>query len=160
PLHSEERGVLPESESLRLRSRLPRRRPTRVGCGAHGTSKGGTMRTLLRNARLVACAATLLIGGSLALRAQVGVDAELQYQLATLLYDETRYPEALRSFEQAAESTDKSMAVRARKGVVRSALKIAEFKHARTEAERLRADAPADAEALALYADALWSAGM
>ena len=121
------------------------------------------MRTLLRlarNTRLVACAATLLIGGSLAVRAQVGVDAELQYQLATLLYDETRYPEALRSFEQAAESTDKSMAVRARKGVVRSALKIAEFKHARAEAEHLRADAPADAEALALYADALWSAGM
>ena len=121
------------------------------------------MRTLLRlarNTQLIACSATLLIGGSLAVRAQVGVDAELQYQLATLLYDETRYPEALRSFEQAAESTDKSMAVRARKGVVRSALKIAEFKHARAEAERLRSDAPADAEALALYADALWSAGM
>jgi len=121
------------------------------------------MRTLLRLARstqLVACAATLLVGGSLAVRAQVGVDAELQYQLASLLYDETRYPEALQSFEQAAQSTDKAMSVRARKGVVRSSLKMAEFKHARAEAELLRGDAPADADALALYADALWSAGM
>jgi tetratricopeptide (TPR) repeat protein len=120
------------------------------------------MRTLLRFARSrqwVACAAALLIGGSFAVRAQVGVDAELQYQLGTLLYDETRYPEALQSFEQASQSADKSMSIRARKGVVRTSLKIAEFKHARAEAERLRADAPNDADALALYADALWAAG-
>ena len=118
------------------------------------------MRTLLRfmpktKTRLVACAAALLVGGSFIARAQVGADAELQYQLATLLYDETRYPEALQAFEQAAKAPDKAMAIRARKGVVRSSLKVAEFKHARTEAEQLRADAPADADALALYADAL-----
>src|SRR5262245_64322190 len=99
------------------------------------------MRTLLRNTRLIACAASLLIGGSLALRAQVGVDAELQYQLASLLYDETRYPEALQSFEQAAQSTDKAMSIRARKGVVRSALKIEEFKYTRAEAESRGSDA-------------------
>jgi len=120
------------------------------------------MRTLLRfsrSARLIACAAALLVGGSLITRAQVSADADLQYQLGTLLYDETRYPEALQAFEQAAKSTDKTMMVRARKGVVRSSLKIAEFKHARVEAEQLRADAPGDADAIALYADALWSAG-
>jgi len=120
------------------------------------------MRTLLgftRRTRFIACAAALLVGGSFIARAQVTADAELQYQLGSLLYDETRYPEALQAFEQATKSADKGMAIRARKGVVRSSLKVAEFKHARAEAEQLRADAPADADALALYADALWSAG-
>ena len=120
------------------------------------------MRTLLRlarNTQLLICVSTLLVA-SLIVRAQAGVDAELQYQLASLLYDETRYQDALVSFEQAAQSTNRDMAIRARKGVVRTALKIAEFKRAHAEAERLRADAPADADALALYADALWSAGL
>jgi Flp pilus assembly protein TadD/predicted aspartyl protease len=120
------------------------------------------MRTLLRlarNTQLLVCALTLL-AASLIVRAQAGVDAELQYQLASLLYDETRYQDALLSFEQAAQSTDRDMSIRARKGVVRTALKVAEFKRAHAEAERLRADAPTDADALALYADALWSAGL
>ena len=120
------------------------------------------MRTLLRlarNTRLLVCASTLL-AATLVLRAQTGVDADLQYQLASLLYDETRYQDALVSFEQVAQSTDRGMAIRGRKGVVRTALKIAEFKRAHAEAERLRADAPNDADALALYGDALWSAGL
>jgi Flp pilus assembly protein TadD len=122
------------------------------------------MRMLLPLARrthvVAVCAATLLAGGSLVLRAQGGLDAELQYQLASLLYDETRYPEALQSFEQASQTPDKELATRARKGLVRSSLKIAEFKRARTEAEQLHTDAPQDADATALYADALWSVGL
>jgi len=118
-----------------------------------------TLFRLARNTQLLVCVLTLLVA-SLILRAQVGVDAELQYQLGSLLYDETRYQDALVSFEQAAQSTDRDMAIRARKGVVRTALKIAEFKRAHAEAERLRAAAPTDADALALYADALWSAGL
>ena len=53
-----------------------------------------------------------------------------------------------------------ALALRARKGKVRTALRVAEFALARTEAERLRSDAPRDADAQALYGDALWAAGL
>jgi Flp pilus assembly protein TadD/predicted aspartyl protease len=121
------------------------------------------MRTLLRLARSTqasACAAALLVGLTLAVKADVGSDADLQLQLATLLYDETRYQEALQAFDQATQSDDPVLAVRARKGAVRTSLKVAEFGRARREAETLRKMAPGDAEALALYGDALWSAGL
>ncbi|HLG54534.1 MAG TPA: retroviral-like aspartic protease family protein [Vicinamibacterales bacterium] len=121
------------------------------------------MRTLLRLARSTqasACAAALLVGLTLAVRADVGSDADLQLQLATLLYDETRYQEALQAFDQATQTDDPVLAVRARKGAVRTSLKVAEFGRARREAETLRTMAPSDAEALALYGDALWSAGL
>jgi predicted aspartyl protease len=93
------------------------------------------MRTLRRlpgwvRASLVALA--LLVGGTLAVRG-AGSDADLQLQLATLLYDETRYQDSL---------------------------KVAEFARARREAEALRTLASSDPEAIALYGDALWSAGL
>ena len=56
--------------------------------------------------------------------------------------------------------TIRSLAVRARKGTVRTALKVAEFGRRQTEAETLRTLAPSDPEAIALYGDALWSAGL
>ena len=102
----------------------------------------------------------LLIGATLAVRGAADTDADLQLQLATLLYDETRYQEALQAFDQAARTDDPLIAVRARKGSVRTSLKVAEFGRARREAEALRKIAPNDSEAVALYGDALWSAGL
>jgi Flp pilus assembly protein TadD/predicted aspartyl protease len=93
-------------------------------------------------------------------RGVADTDADLQLQLATLLYDETRYQEALQAFDQATRTDDPLIAVRARKGTVRTSLKVAEFARARREAETLRAQAPGDPEAVALYGDALWSAGL
>jgi predicted aspartyl protease len=90
----------------------------------------------------------------------VGTDADVQYQAGTLLFDETRYWEALQAFERATQSEDAALAVRARKGKIRTALRVAEFTMARKEAETLRAQAPGDAEAVALYGDALWSVGL
>ena len=87
-------------------------------------------------------------------------DAELQYQLASLLYEETRYIEALQAFDRAAQTTDATLGIRARKGRVRSALKVAEFGLARQEAQKLVGQAPSDAEAQTLFADTLWSAGL
>jgi tetratricopeptide (TPR) repeat protein len=87
-------------------------------------------------------------------------DAELQYQLASLLYDETRYIEALQAFERAAQTTDSALGVRARKGRVRSALKVAEFGLARQEAQQLVGIVSTDAEAQTLFGDTLWSAGL
>jgi Flp pilus assembly protein TadD len=102
----------------------------------------------------------LVAGGTLALRADVNGDADLQYQLATLLFDETRYQEALLAFDRAILATDPALVVRARKGKVRTALRIAEFQLARKEAEVLKAQASTDHEALALYADSLWAMGL
>jgi Flp pilus assembly protein TadD/predicted aspartyl protease len=121
------------------------------------------MWTLLRipdRARSAAIALALLVGCSFVLRGAADSDADLQLQLATLLYDETRYQEALQAFDQASQSADPLIAVRARKGTVRTSLKVAEFGRARREAEALQKLAPADPEATALYGDALWSAGL
>ena len=60
-----------------------------------------------------------IVIGSLALvadeRASSG-DGELQFQLASLLFDETRYQEAIQAFDRAAQSADPALAVKARKG--------------------------------------------
>ena len=106
-------------------------------------------------AMVVACTLTLGARGPV-----MNGDADLQYQLATLLFDETRYWEALQSFDRAIKTDDQMLALRARKGKVRTALRVAEFGLARSEAEALKEMAPKDAEAITLYADALWSAGL
>ena len=87
-------------------------------------------------------------------------DAELQYQLGNLLSDETRYREALDAFVRATRSQDRGLALRARKGAVKTRLRMAEFADARREAETFMTDAPNDPEAMTLYADTLWSAGL
>ena len=87
-------------------------------------------------------------------------DAEVQFQLGTQLFDETRYREALDAFRKAARSEDPSMAVAARIGLVKSALRIGEFTEAQREAAVLKTQAPRNPEVMAVHADALWSAGM
>jgi Flp pilus assembly protein TadD len=93
-------------------------------------------------------------------RASVGADADVQFQVATLLFDETRYWEALQAFEFATQAEDAALAIRARKGKIRTALRVAEFGMARKEAETLRSQVPGDPEAIALYGDALWANGL
>jgi Flp pilus assembly protein TadD/predicted aspartyl protease len=120
------------------------------------------MRMLLRFARpaqAMACLVALVLGAAL-VRADATVDADLDYQLGTLLFDENRYDEALQAFDRATQTDDRALAVRARKGKVRSALKVAQFGIAHREAESLRAETSGDAEALSLYGDAIWSAGL
>jgi PAS domain-containing protein len=110
---------------------------------------------LLTVAVALGCAFGLSVSGQIP-----AADAELQYQLGNLLSEETRYQEALEAFEKATGAADPSLAIRARKGHVRTALRLAEFGLALQEGERLAADAPSDAEALALHGDALWAAGL
>lgn len=98
---------------------------------------------------------------TLLLRADISdADAEVQIQLANLFFEETRYPEALVAFDAATMAEDPELAHRARKGKVRSALRVAQFVMAQQEADRLVADFPSDPEALTLYGDALWSSGL
>jgi hypothetical protein len=113
-----------------------------------------------RSVQFAVIAAALVVGSSLALRADVNSDADLQLQLANLLFEETRYPEALRAFDRATQATDPAVAVSARKGKVRTALRIAEFPLAFREAETLKGQARGDAEAMTLYGDALWAMGL
>ena len=87
-------------------------------------------------------------------------DAALQLQLGTLLFEETRYREALEAFRKALKADTKSMVVQARIGVVKSALRLGEFLEAQKEAETLKAQDPRNAEVLSVHADALWAAGL
>jgi Flp pilus assembly protein TadD/predicted aspartyl protease len=86
-------------------------------------------------------------------------DPSAQYQLATELYESARYREALGAYEQVAQSGDEGLVARARKGKVRSALRIAEFEMAWREADLLNQNETADAEARTLLGDALWASG-
>ena len=86
-------------------------------------------------------------------------DAELQLQLASLLFEETRFAEALDAYRHAIETKDSQLALRARIGYVRTALRIGLFQDAQREAASLRSAAPQNPEALSAYADAVWSAG-
>lgn len=89
-----------------------------------------------------------------------GDDAALQFQLGTLLFEETRYREALDAFRKAVDADSKSLAVQARMGVVKSALRLGEFLEAQKEAQTLKLQDPRSAEVLTVHADALWSAGL
>ena len=86
-------------------------------------------------------------------------DPSAQYQLATQLYESARYREALGAYEQVAQTGDEGLVLRARKGKVRSALRIAEFEMAWREADLLNQREAADAEAQTLLGDALWASG-
>ncbi len=104
-----------------------------------------------------------VVVGSLALvadeRASSG-DGEVQLQLASLLFDETRYQEAMQAFDRATQSDDPVLALKARKGKIRSALRVAEFTLARQLALELMAKAGTDTEAQTLMGDSLWSSGL
>jgi cytochrome c-type biogenesis protein CcmH/NrfG len=103
--------------------------------------------------------AALVLVSTLALRADTDADAELHYQLASLLFDETRYYEAVDAYDRAMSASDPALATRARKGKIRAALRIAEFGLARETAEVLHARPDVDAEGISLWGDALWASG-
>ena len=106
---------------------------------------------------LTAAASAVLIAGP---HANSGDDAELQLQLASLLFEETRFAEALEAYRHAIRSTDSDLALKARVGFVRTALRIGRFQEAQREAGSLRAIAPRNPDALSAFADAVWSAGL
>jgi Flp pilus assembly protein TadD len=113
-----------------------------------------------RSLRVVFAVAALIGGTTFVLRADATSDAELQLQLGTLLFEETRFREALDAFDRAMQADSGPVGLQARKGKVRTALRLAEFDLARAEAQVLRQQAAGDAEALSLYGDALWSFGL
>lgn len=86
-------------------------------------------------------------------------DAELQFQLASMLFDETRYQEAINAFRKAVATEDSTLQLRARIGLVTSQLRVGQFLDAQRDAKDLIALAPKNPEAITSYADSLWAAG-
>ena len=114
----------------------------------------------LRRPRLALVAAAVLTALVTGVQGRDVNDATLQFQLGTLLFEETRYREALEAFRKAVGADAKSIAVQARIGVVKSALRLGEFIEAQKEANTLKQQDPRSADVLAVHADALWSAGL
>lgn len=87
-------------------------------------------------------------------------DPDVQVQLGRFLFSQGLFREALGSFQSAlgAESADTRGA--ARKGVVQSAVRVAEFSLARAEALTLRLERPRDSDAISLYGESMWASGL
>src|SRR5215218_9355651 len=105
-------------------------------------------------AALCLAAAAFVIQAGAAGPAQSGA---VQLQLGNEFLAEGRYDDALEAFKRALTLVQADDIRSARAGVVQSALRVAEFDLARVEAEALVAASPTSPDAIALYADALWS---
>ena len=110
-----------------------------------------------------ASVAAVLAAASFTLYAQAppqSQSAEIQRQLGDEFLSEGRYQDALEAFQRALTVAEPDDLRAVRSGLVQSALRVAEFDLARTEAEKLVAASPKSPEAVALYADALWASGL
>ena len=81
--------------------------------------------------------------------------AEVQLQLASLLFSDGRYIEAFDAFEEAKASEDPRVRRQALSGGVTSALRLGDFSHAYADAQQLVKIAPRDAEATSRWRRAL-----
>ncbi len=107
--------------------------------------------------------AGVLAAGALAaagVSSAVASAADVRLQLADLLLGDGRYAEAAEAYRLAKASPEPSVRARALGGLVKSLLRLGDFQPALREATELRALSPQEAEALALYGDALWAAGL
>jgi predicted aspartyl protease/Flp pilus assembly protein TadD len=95
-----------------------------------------------------------------AMRAISPETAEVQVQMARLLFSDGRYIEAFDAFEQAKPSTDPRIRREALAGSVMSALRLGDFSHAYADAQTLMKTGVKDADAISLYGDALWAVGL
>ena len=86
--------------------------------------------------------------------------AELQLELADLLFGDERYWEAIPAYSEAKKGATPDQLIRASSGLLRSLLTVAEFGRAHIEAVDLQSLRPADAEVRALYGDGFWASGL
>jgi len=110
-----------------------------------------------------ASVAGVLAAASFTLYAQAipkSQSAEIQRQLGDEFLAEGRYQDALEAFQRALTVAEPDDLRAVRSGLVQSALRVAEFDLARSEAEKLVAASPRSVDAIALYADALWASGL
>ncbi len=114
------------------------------------------LRPLVLSAVVVAAAATM----SSRVQAISAEAAEVQLQMADLLFTDGRYVEAFDAYEGVKNGTDDPHVRRqALTGSVQSALRLGNFSHAYEDADLLLRSSLRDADTLSLYGDALWAIG-
>lgn len=116
------------------------------------------MRTGLRF--LVAVTASLVALAVITAEGTDSVLSEIQLQLGDLLVAEERFVEAIEAYTQAKSGATPRQLFRARQGTVLSMLRLARFDEAHVEADLAHQATPDDPATMALYGDALWSAGL
>jgi len=117
----------------------------------------------MRSAFRVAAASALVAAASFIIRADAtppSQASEIQLQLGDLLFSEGKYLDSLDAYRNALKTAPSDASRRPRVGVIASALRVAEFDLARAEAEKLYQADPKSPDAMTLYGDALWSAGL
>jgi predicted aspartyl protease/Tfp pilus assembly protein PilF len=117
----------------------------------------------MRSGFRVVAASAIIVAASLMIHADSQVlsqAGDIQLRLGRMLFDQGQYPEALDAYRNAVTSEDSTVVRQARAGLIQSALRVAEFVSARTEANVLLKMAPRDPDVLALYADSLWASGL
>jgi tetratricopeptide (TPR) repeat protein len=102
-------------------------------------------------------AATLVVR---VIAAQQIPPSQVQLDRANELFSGGRYQDAIEAYRRILRIVPAGEGRAARSGIILSALRVADFRTARTESEALIRGAPHDAAALALYGDALWSSGL
>lgn len=115
-------------------------------------------RLLKRFLFAAACAAAV----PLAIGARVPQDgsADVQVQLADLLFAEGRFAEAADAYQRAVTVVDSGLASRAGAGLVLSHLRVGDFRTAFTDAAEFRRLRPDDAMTAAIHGEALWASGL
>ena len=122
-------------------------------------SPGGFMHRLRSLVAAAAVAATIpIVTGADSTLATAR--SEVQLQFGDLLFGDDRYFEAAFAYDRAKQGASDRQLVRALMGQIRAFSRVAEFSAAYREATSLRALAPRDPVALALYGDAVWAAGL
>jgi len=85
--------------------------------------------------------------------------AEVQLQMAQLLFNDGRYVEAFDVFEHLKTSEDPRVRREALRGSVTTALRLGDFSHAYADAQILVRNASKDSGAISLFGDSLWAIG-
>jgi tetratricopeptide (TPR) repeat protein len=117
----------------------------------------------MQSALRVAAASLIVAAASFVIRADATPSSqasEIQLQLGDLLFAEGKYVDSLEAYRNALKTAPPEGLRRPRMGVIASALRVAEFGLARTEAEKLYKADPTGPAAMTLYGDALWSSGL
>ncbi|HEY7788925.1 MAG TPA: aspartyl protease family protein [Vicinamibacterales bacterium] len=118
------------------------------------------MRLLLRGTVVLAILAACTLVG-LAGSVIPSQEADVEIQIAAKLFAQGNYPGALAVYTQArSHAPEPDQQHRALAGIVRSALRVAQFEQASRAAIDLVAMQPQNPDDAALYGDALWSSGL
>jgi predicted aspartyl protease/Flp pilus assembly protein TadD len=112
-----------------------------------------------RLAVALACVCLLSLPVATASRQVSAATATMQISLADILFDHADYRTALQTYLAATGCEDSAIRDRARAGVVRSALRLAEFGVAASHLASLSGSRSVDPATLTLAGDALWASG-